>query len=145
AARPGGRGADQGGAFGELAPDVLSGVDALDEVREPRAEEIGQCLDREDVAAGPGEPERARPAVVVDEAHRALAPPLLVEAPELHECEQLVVSLAKDVGGDLHHLVDLALDGIPSTIDGRSNILDDDRLLQILEQPLRIPPAGHTS
>ena len=97
------------------------------------------------MATDRGEGERARPAVVVDEPHRTLAPPLLIEAAKLQEREQLLVSLAKDVGGDLDDIVHLALDGIPPAVDGGSDVLDDDGLLEILEQPLGITDAGHSS
>src|SRR5262249_38196504 len=145
AARARGGRADQGGAFNQLAPHVLPRVDALDQVGDPGAEEIGKRLDRENVTAGLREPERARPAIVVGEPHRALAPRVLIEAAKLQEREQHLVPLAKDVGADLDHVTDLALDRIPPTIDGRRNTLDDDSLLEILERAAGMAAGSHAS
>ena len=95
------------------------------EVGEPRAIRLSERLDGVDVAARRRQRERTGPAVVVDVAHRALAPGL-VAAPITQEGDEHVVALLEDVGGDLQLCPDLALDRVAPGVDGGRDGLDDD-------------------
>ena len=143
------RRADQVEPLPELAGQILAGRVARAEVRQPRAEGLGERLEREDPARVGVEREGARPAVVVDVPHRRLAPLALVDPPVLQKRDEHVVAFLEDVGGDLQHAADLALDRIPATVDRGGDVLDDDRATRVLDRPrahgARLKPSASAS
>src|SRR6266542_4161983 len=138
AGRPLRGGPDQGDALAERAREVLATLVALLEVGEPRAEGLRQRLDRVVVPAQRLEREGARPAVVVDVAHRRLAPRALAGSPVLQIGDEHVVAVLEDVGLDLEDPPDLALDGIASAVDSGGEPLDDDGAPRRVDRP-----SGH--
>src|SRR2546422_10936035 len=115
-----------GAASEQLARDVLARVHALGEVDEPRAERIGHRLDRELPAVDGVEREPAPPAIVVDEAHRRVAPGRLPRPPVLQDGDDDVMAFLEDVGLHLDDIANLTLDGVAAAVDGGSHVLDDD-------------------
>ena len=132
AGRAPGGGLDQRRALAQLAGHVLARRHPLVEVGQPGAERVGQRLDGVEVARVVLEDERARPAIVVDEPHRRLAPGRLVDAAVLQERDERLVAFLEDVGADLERVADLALDRVAPGIHGRCDVLDDDRAAQLL-------------
>src|ERR1700730_13602350 len=92
----------------------------------PRAEGVGPGLHRVEVVGVGLEPERAAPAVVVDEAERRLVPPRLVAPPVADARGQQVVPLLEDVGRDREGIADHALGWIPAVVHRGADVLDDD-------------------
>ncbi len=123
--------ADQRHALRQLAGHVLAGLHALGEIGLPGAERIGERLDRVDPPRIVRQRERARPAVIVHEPHRRLAPRALVGATVEEERHQYLVALLEDVGADLEHGADLALDRIAAAVDVRRDRLDHHGAAQI--------------
>jgi hypothetical protein len=72
----------------------------LGDLDPPGGEQVAPGLDRVEVAGVAGEREAAGPAVVVDEAHRRLAPLLVLLRPVADDRAQLVVAVDEDVGLD---------------------------------------------
>ncbi len=142
-------GADQRLALRELTRDVLAGVAALAEVREPRAERVGQRLDREEPARVGVEREGARPAVVVHVPHRRLAPRALAGTPVLERGDEDVVAFPEDVGHDLERRADFPLHGVPAAVHRGRDVLDDDGALRVLDWPrahgARLKPSAAAS
>src|SRR5262249_41795203 len=71
------------------------------------------------------------PAIVVHEAHRRFAPGGLPRATVLQEGDEDVMAFFEDVGLHLENGADLALDRVPAPVDGRRDVLDDDRTAKI--------------
>jgi hypothetical protein len=128
------RAADERQSCTEGAGQLLVPGLALLEVGEPRAVRLGERLDGVDVAARGRQGERTGPAVVVDVAHRALAPGL-VAAPISQEGDEHVVAFLEDVGGDLQLCADLALDRVAAAVDGGRDGLDDDGTRGRVDRP----------
>src|SRR5262249_37413357 len=117
------------------AREILAAGVALFEVGEPGEEGLGQRLDRIAVATGLGEREGARPPIVVDVAHRRLAPRALAVAAIVEIGHQDVVAVLEDVGRDLEDRAHLALDGIASAVHGGLDALDDDGAAGRVDRP----------
>jgi hypothetical protein len=115
------------GALEQLAREVeLAARDAPPHLLDPRAEGVGPGLHRVEVVGVGLEPERAAPAVVVDEAERGLVPPRLVAPPVADARGQQVVPLLEDVGRDREGIAHHALGRIPAVVHRGADVLDDD-------------------
>ena len=110
------RALDQDPALLELVRHRDRCVELLAQPVAPRAERIPPRLDGVDVAAVAEQLHVARPAIVVDRAHRRIAPGgLVVGAEQQHRVEQ-VVPVGEDVGGHHQLIADDALDRVAPAV-----------------------------
>ena len=115
---------DEQAALGELEGDGHARGPLLGDLVAPRGEEIAPGDDGVAIECVVGELEGAAPAVVVDGAHRRLAPRAVAVPPVKQRRIDLVVAVAEDVGLDHQLVPDRALHREAPVIDLRPHAFD---------------------